>query len=172
MLEIASLLIHPWQYTGAVGWSRRVVEAATGAPVGRVRWLGPPERSWFDWLRGQRLEVDETEDAALLMTLVRSWGLSRLWDVYDAEERRIGTIASPVLLDSDGGRRAYLDRADRWHGRMLSPESRVVAEYAQHGHAATHLRFAGDLEANPFLRMLLLGCVLIDDVPPAASRRA
>jgi hypothetical protein len=165
MLETASLLIHPWQHTED-GWSRLVVDAATSTALGRVRWLGPTERSWFDWLRGQRLEVLETEDAALLMTLVRSWGLSRSWDVYDAEERRIGAIASPVLLDCEGGRRAYLDRADRHHGRLLSPESRVLADYARPSEAARLVRFAPDLEPNPFLRMLLLGCVLIDEVPP------
>lgn len=166
MLEIASLLIHAWQYTDADGWNRTVVDGTTAALLGRVRWLGPPERSWFDWLRGQHMEVLETEDAALLMTLVRSWGLTRFWDIYDAEERRIGTIAPPVLLDSEGGRRAYLDRADRDHGRMLNSASRVLAEYARQGVAATAVRFAPELEPNPFLRMLLLGCVLVEEVPP------
>jgi hypothetical protein len=174
MLETASLLIHPWQHTGDHGWSRLVVDAATASALGRVGWLGPPERSWFDWLHGQRLEVLETDDAALLMTLVRSWGLTRWWDVYDAEERRIGTIAPPVLLDSEGGRRAYLDRADRHNGRLLSPEPRILADYARQSDEAILLRFSPDLDANPFLRMLLLGCVLIDEVPPRtrAERRA
>lgn len=167
MLETASLLIHPWEMTHANGWCRRIADATTSSPLGQVRWLGRPQPSWFDWLRTQRMEVLETDDAALLMTLVRSWGVSRFWDLFDAEERRVGSIALPVLLDSEGGRRAYLDRADRDHGRLVNPRSRVLAEYARQTDAAMLIRFAPDLEANPFLRMLLLGCVLIDEVPPA-----
>ncbi len=171
MLEIASLLIHPWQYSDADGWTRRVADAATAVRLGHIRWLGPRERSWFAWLRGQRMAVLETDDAALLMTLVRSWGLTHCWDVYDAEERLIGTLAPPLLLDSEGGRRAYLDRTDRDHGRLLNPFARLLADYVRHSDQAILLRFAPDLEPNPFLRMLLLGCVLIDQAPPRREKK-
>jgi hypothetical protein len=169
MLEIGSLLICPWEQADADsgGWCRPVADGASAARLGCVRWLGPPERSWFDWLRGQRLEVLETEDAALLMTLVRSWGLSRAWDVYDAEERRVGAIALPILLDSEGGRRAYVDRSDRHSGRILSPAARVMADFTRQPDDATLIQFAADLEPNPFLRMLLLGSVLTEEAPPA-----
>jgi hypothetical protein len=167
MLEIASLVIYPWQHAEADGWSRAVADGATAAPLGRVRWRGRAEPGWLDWLRGQRMDMLETEDAALLMTLVRSWGLTRCWDLYDAEDRRVGTLAPPLLLDNEGGRRAYLDRADRDHGRLVNPLSRVLADYARQSDGVMQFRFAADLEPNPFLRMLLLGCVLIEEVPPA-----
>ncbi len=171
MLEASSLLIHPWQPDGADvrGWSRSIADGATWAILGRVRWLGPPERSWFDWLRGQRLEVVETEDAALLMTVVRPWGLGRLWDLYDAEERRVGTIAYPVLLDGEGGRRAYVDRQAPTVGRILGPASQPLAEFTRRPDEVTQLRFAADLEANPFLRMLLVGCVLTQESAPGKN---
>jgi hypothetical protein len=174
MLEAPSLWIHPWQRTGAVprNWTRLVTDGSTSAALGRVNWLGPPERSWFDWLRGQRLEVLETDDAALLLTLVRPWGLSRLWDVYDAEERRVGSIAALMLLDGEGDRRGYLDRHDHIGGRILDPTSHLLAEYGQRPDQVTQMRFAPGQEINPFLRMLLLGCVLTQQVPPphAADR--
>jgi hypothetical protein len=164
MLETASLLIHPWQLE-STGWARRVANGTNGAVLGQARWLGLPKRAWYDWLRGQRIDVLETEDAALLMTVVRSWGFARTWDLYDAEERRVGAIAAPVLIDSEGGRRAYLDgHPDR--GTFLSPLSRLLAEYEVRSGDGTRLRFAADLEPNPFLRMLLLAGVLTQEVPP------
>jgi hypothetical protein len=178
MLEASSLLIHPWQRTGEGpgderpgGWSRTVQDGATSAALGAVRWQGPPRRGWLDWLRGQRLEVLETEDAALLMTLVRPWGLSRQWDVYDAEERRVGTVHPPALLDSDGGRRGYLDRHSETRGKIVETGSRPLADYERRSDEVTLLQFAPDLEANPFLRMLVLACVVVQEPAPGRTRR-
>src|SRR5438270_807462 len=106
MLESASLLIQPWQPgDGGSGWTRTVCDESTSARLGMIRCAAPARPAWLSWLRGQRLEVLETDDAALLMTLVQRWGLTRRWDVYDAEDRRVGTLYPPVLFDSDGGRR-------------------------------------------------------------------
>jgi hypothetical protein len=170
MLEAPTLLIHPWQpdNSGPHAWTRRITDGSASVGLGRVHWLGPGARSWFAWLRGQRMEVLETDDAALLMTLVRPWGLSRLWDVYDAEERRVGAIAAPVLLDSEGGRRGYLDRPERDCGRILDPTSQLLAEYAARPDQVVQLRFAAR-DMNPFLRMLLLGCVLVQQASPALA---
>jgi hypothetical protein len=168
MLEASSLLIHPWHVSNGAPhcWSRPVLNGATSAALGTIRWVGPPEGAWFAWLRGHRLEVLETEDAALLMTLVRPWGLSRLWDVCDAEERHVGTVYPPVLMDSEGGRRAYVDATDPTHGKVLDPTARVLAEYERMPERVTLLRFAADLEANPFLRMLIVGGVIVQEQPP------
>jgi hypothetical protein len=168
MLEAPTLLIHPWQRDTAAprGWNRPIADGTTSSRIGRVNWLGPAPKSWFNWFRGERLEVLETDDAALLMTLVRSWRMSRLWDVYDAEDQRVGSIAGPVLLDSEGGRRGYFERHARDHGRVVDPAAQVLAEYTRDPEHGVQIRFA-DREMNPFLRMLLLACALAQDASPS-----
>jgi hypothetical protein len=168
MLDASSLLIHPWQNgsTALPGWSRAVLDGTTATPLGRVRWSGPPRGAWFAGLRGHRLELLETEDGALLMTLIRPWGLWRLWELWDAEDRRVGTIYPPILLDGDGGRRGYMDAEDRMHGKILNPTAHVLAEFERRNDQVTVLRFAADLGPNPFLRMLLLGGVIVQEPQP------
>jgi hypothetical protein len=170
MLEASSLLIHPWHIGNGPtdGWARLVLDGTTSASVGRIRWIGPADGGWFAWLRGRRLEVLETDDAALLMTLIQLWGLSRHWDVRDAEERRVGTFYPPVLLDSEGGRRAYVESVDPMQGKVLSPSACVLAEYERMPNQTTVLRFAADLEANPFLRMLIVAGVIVQEQPPTS----
>jgi hypothetical protein len=167
MLEALSLLIYPWQVDAGGGAVpvRVVAEGSTRARLGEVRWLGRKERSWFEWLRGQRLEVVETDDDALLMTLVRPWGLAPRWDVYDAEERRVGMIAYPALFDSERGRRGTFMRQEG-QARIVGPADDLLAECGPAADRATFLRFAPRLERNPFLRMLLLGGVLARDGAP------
>jgi hypothetical protein len=100
------------------------------------------------------------------MTLIRPWGLSRLWDIWDAEERRVGCVYPPILLDGDGGRRGYINVEDGMHGKILNPAARVLAEFERRSDEVTVLRFAADLEQNPFLRMLLLGGVIVQEAQP------
>lgn len=173
MLEASSLLIHPWHLQSGVPhrWSRLILNGATSAVLGCIRWVGPAQDAWFARLRGHRLDVLETEDAALLMTLIRPWGLTRLWNVWDAEDRRVGTIYPPVLLDGEGGRRGCIDATDPAHGKILHPSARVLAEYEHLADGGTVLRFAADLEPNPFLRMLVVGGVIVREEPPVATSR-
>jgi hypothetical protein len=166
MLESSTLLIHPWQADGPTTWARPIVDGGSSAPLGLIRYVGPASRTWLGWLHSRRLDVLETEDAALLMTLLRPWGLFRLWDVYDAEERRVGSFYPPLVLDCDGSRRAVLESEGYGHGRLVSPPARPLAEYERRPDRSTRLQFAADLEPNPFLRMLLLGAVLAADGPP------
>jgi hypothetical protein len=156
MLENSSLLLLPWTRAHEQ-WCRGVHDAADATPLGLVRWFGS-KRSWLSWFPAYRLEFLETEDEALLMSLVRSWGFLRLWDLYDAEENRVGSIYPPVLLDAAGQRRGYLrlDNADR--GEILDVGGKRLADFE--GTQKLRISFAAGLEANPFLRMLLLAAVL------------
>src|SRR4051794_16398633 len=85
MLERAVLLLLPWLLDATNPaqqvWLRQVLDGATAEPLGLVRWACK-RRAWLAWFRPYRLEVLETEDAALLLTLVRSWSWLKLWDVY------------------------------------------------------------------------------------------
>src|SRR5437899_536914 len=111
MLESSNLLVLPWQHAPSRGgWIRPIADGDTAAALGFVCARGPAKRSWLSWLRGQRLEVLEGDDAALLMTLARSWGFSRCWDVHDAEERAVGSVYPLLLVDSESGRRGFVDR--------------------------------------------------------------
>jgi hypothetical protein len=166
MLEALSLVIHPWQAGDGQAPVRPIIDGATRARLGMVRWLGRKERSWFEWLRGQRLEVLETDDGALLLTVVRPWGLAPRWEVYDAEERLVGMITYPALMDSERGRRGTFIRQGPGCGRIVGPDAQPLAEYAVGHDRATLLRFAPRLEPNPFLRMLLLGGVLAREEAP------
>ncbi len=167
MLEAASLLISPWQPDGgrSPGWSRPIADARTGASLGKACLAAPAGGAWLDWLRGRRVEVLETDDAALLMTLARPWGLSRRWEVYDAEERRVGTIYPAFLLDGEGEHRAVIDGRGRG-GKVFGAAGELLAEYGPAAGRATQLAFAASLEPNPFLRMLLLAAVLVQEPTP------
>jgi hypothetical protein len=175
MLERPRLLSHPWAPAGADTWARRVVvpDAPAGPDaggyLGQVRCAGASRRSWLAWLRPHRFEVLETEDGALLLTLVRSWGLVRAWEVYDADDHRVGTLAPPVLLDGDGLRRGHAESDDPARGRLVGPTGRLLADYALTEADALSFGFAADLEPDPFLRMLLLSAALTLQPPPLGA---
>jgi hypothetical protein len=172
MLESSSLLILPWHDDPSRGgWIRLIADGATTTALGLVCARAPAAASWLSWLRGQRLEVLEGDDAALLMMLIRPWGLSRAWQVQDAEERAVGTVHPLQLVDSEGGRRGIVDRQDSKHGRILGAESQALAHYEVKPDHAAVLRFAADLEPNPFLRMLLLAGVVLQEPRPSGKTR-
>src|SRR5690242_11430614 len=107
MLEHSCLHVAPWTPTRADAFQSwiRPISASPSTPLGFVRLEGAFRTAWFSWLRSVHLDVYETEDASHLMRLIRSWGVLQLWDVYDAEERRVGSIYPPSLVDAEGERR-------------------------------------------------------------------
>ena len=159
MLEHATLHLGCWT-SATEGWTRTVTDAA-GNPLGFVRFVGSTKASWFSWLRGARLEVYETDDASHLMTLVRSWGMTKNWDVFDADERRVGNIGPPSLVDANGERRGSLDVE-----RILDPSRQTLATFRKLTPLILEVTFAADQAANPFLRMLLLAGILVQDASP------
>lgn len=169
MLESSCLLFSPWTPDADGLWRRVVADGETAGALGQVRYREPARRSWFAWLRACRLEVLETEDAALLCSSVRSWGLLQLWDVYDAEDRRVGSIYPPSLLDGEGLRCGYTRLDDEQSGAVISPTGSLLAEFAVAAEGVLRLRFAPDLRPDPFLRMLLLADALSLQLPPPAA---
>ena len=158
MLERTSLLLSAWTPAprdAPGGWSRTVHDAAAGSYLGRVRPASPQGWSWITWFRPLRLEALETDDDALLCTLIRSWGLVRSWELFDAEERRVGSLYPPMLLDSEGYRRGYTQFETPTLGHFIAPSGPRLARFEITEAHTLRLDFAADLEPNPFLRMLL-----------------
>ena len=55
------------------------------------------------------------------MSLYRPWGLMRMWQVFDAEERRIGSFYRQVLFDDLNYPFAYLqDEAPHRPSKFLT----------------------------------------------------
>jgi hypothetical protein len=168
MLEHSPLLIDPWTRStladGEPAWIRVVTD--TGAHrLGFVRYVGDPRRSWFSWLRASRLDIYETDDASHLMSLARSWSMLRTWEIDDAEDRHVGTIYTKIIVSSDGDRLGYLDRESPEQGRLLDRAGQVLLRYRSRANL-TELSFAPESTSNPFLRMLMLGCILTMDAAP------
>lgn len=165
MLEHSCLQVACWTSVTTAGsapvWTRSISDAA-GNPLGFVRFQGRAKASWFSWLRGARLEVYETDDVSHLMTVVRSWGMTRTWKVLDADERRVGFVYPTSLVDATGARRGSLDRRDR----ILDPAGQVLASFRKSTPLILEVTFAADQAANPFLRMLLLAGILAQDSSP------
>ncbi len=175
MLEQPRLLIYPWAVAGknllgASDWTRkrvpraepirRIADPSTGDLLGFARWRKKIGCGWLVWLAGQDLEILETEDASLLMTLRRPWGLWRTWEVLDAEERRVGALWRGVLWDAYGQRLATtIPPTSAALGKLVSPQQTLLASWRLHPDRTLELNFGQ--QTNPFVRMILLGALLL-----------
>lgn len=176
VLESRALLIGPWSRVGgnkdwvhavAPGsWIRPIRDAATLAPLGFAAWRNAGRGLWASWFGKRQITLFETDDASLLLTLRR--GFWRLWDVYDAEERRIGTIYRNAVLGRGGEQVALVrqPRSDKPGSFFLSAHQ-DLARYWQRGDE-WQVEF-GDASLNPFQRMALLAAVLSWGTAPASA---
>src|SRR5579864_3784775 len=155
MLECAELLMGSWTQEGGI--RQRAINGPETHRLGRVRAVLP---SWLSWLGRQVQEVLETDDDCLLMTLRRPWGLARTWEIFDAEERRVGILFRNLLLDGEGRHVAHArHNKDHRSGSFCDPDGSELGTFAVQ-ESATLLAFSPTLEDNPFTRMILLGAVL------------
>jgi len=126
-----------------------------GPPLGVARWRPRP------WLLGADvLRVCEYDDRPLVFEVCRMWTLIRRHQLVDADARPVGSIGHDALLTATGIPfvwRIVEDRAIRYHrigGPLLASETREAGGIG--------LEFVPGVETvNPFLRMLILGAVLI-----------
>jgi hypothetical protein len=175
MLERPGLLLSPWTLATPElppvvhdkprrgrARVRLIRDLATGEGLGFARWSGGSSSPLFSWLSRQEIEVFENEDASHLLTLVRPWGISRAWDVLDAEGRRIGKVFRNVVLESYGRRLATLQPSARYAVRRFEAardtDLAVLEAQAESGSA---LRFSQALQDEPFSKMVLLGAALL-----------
>jgi len=102
--------------------------------------------------------VFETDDASHLMSVTRSWGMLRIWEVDDAEDRHVGTVYAKSLVSSDGERLAWIEP-----GRLLDPAGQQLASFSKRTRAwRSDIRVA----AESIPAMLVLGCALALDPGP------
>src|SRR5690242_1111983 len=108
MLEQPSLLLLPWIHSldgarpGALPrprWVRSIMDPATNHSLGFAAWSAGAFSGWLGWLGRKTIRVFESDDESLLLTLQRSWGLSRAWEVLDAESCRVGHVVHDVVYD-------------------------------------------------------------------------
>ena len=166
MLERTQLRLAPWAPAAEPGrWQRAIHDVDGSRSLGVVR---TRDRS----LRALRkLEVFETDDEALVLSLTPAW-FGSAWHVRDSEEHHVGTLLPDALLDPAGY--AFAQRThespDRW--RLREPTGREYANLAQSADGAVTLHFVDDRLTNPFLRMMVLGSFLLLDPMPRSSRQA
>jgi hypothetical protein len=222
MLEHESLRIGPWSTAGGPSGrkgaggrlARRIMDAASGLPLGTVYGRARVRPFWLRWLLPPAavLEVHEAQDDSLLFTLHCGRPLpgerlrdpprppssppQRCWTLLDADNRSIGELAARIAAPALGG----LSRAERgqpgagesrrptlavqgldWQGRTvevcrdwleqpaataLLVQSVLATAPVPGGSVwreqdAILLRFDEQVEGEPFLKMLILGAVLI-----------
>jgi hypothetical protein len=141
MLEQSVLLLQSWQ------------PESTRA-VAQVRPLLLP------WLARRTLVIHEAPDASLVFTLRRSWGWPSNWQVLDADEHLVGTLHGRAIMDGLGNLLAVIEAPDpQGRGRLLAVNGQELASFALDGET-TRVIFTGDVDGNPFAKMMLLGAVL------------
>lgn len=161
MLERQELWLGPWS---ADDPRRRAISEAPGLePLGQARWRPRPTSLWERWWTRPTLEVVETEDESLLLTVRRFWGWGPAWDVYDADEHCLGTVTGRTVRDSLERRLAFVEQsvdASAW--RILSPDGPELAT-ADVSADGCLLTFSAPIDDNPFAKMLVLAVLLVPD---------
>jgi hypothetical protein len=168
MLESPGLLLGSWQrppqtVSGgpAPGLFRWVLDARSRQPLGLIRSKRSDRGPLWRWLERQVWQVFETEDESLLLTLYGPWSFLKPWEVHDAEDRLICTMASRAVLDSAGDLRAY------WTG-PAPPGHYCFRDAADRELAQLHsspdgleLLFTALIQDDPYAKMALLGATLV-----------
>jgi hypothetical protein len=137
---------------------RAIVDASSGMPLGFAR----PARggSWW-WLSRPVLEVHEHEDAPLLFTVWRRWGWLRRQDIRDADGHLVGFVTGLAVRDPRG-RLLAERRPGSGAAFVLLGQSGCTLAQADHNKNGLRVTFAPELDAEPFVKMLLLGAVLAE----------
>jgi hypothetical protein len=159
MLEQAELVLRPWapaRRGDPAAPARPVCAGRSGAVLGFVVRRAAEGWAWWPWSRPERLEVFETEDESLLLTVARGWG--NTWKVLDADDRLVGQIRGDYVYDGEAQCLAVREPAGEGFGRLVSGDE-ALAEWAPHENGV-RLAFADRLEKEPFAKMVLLAAVL------------
>ena len=141
----------------------RAVYAVSGELLGMAGWRLSEWWAWLSWLSPPVLAVHENDDAPLLFTVHRHWGLSPCWEVHDADDRLVGMVNGPLLQDGLGRHLALSERQPTDGSvRIRDLDGHDLMTLA-HRPAEAYLTFTPAADGNPFLKMLLLAAALLLD---------
>ncbi len=135
-------------------------EPSTGEVLGTVSRRQTDGVRWHSWLARPQLALHENDDAPLLCTLNRLWGLTRMWEVRDADGHVVGQLHGRTVQDRFGTTLAVLGPRRGPVLIFLSPDGcpRLRVHRETEG---IRIDFAQDPWPNPFLKMLLLGAAVV-----------
>jgi hypothetical protein len=175
MLTRPTLRIGPWQRDATdprASNVRLVRDPATGAELGLVRSTRALRRPWWPWLStANALEICETDDRALVMSMRPSPFSKGTWLVLDCDSNEVGKLRDDELLDPwrhPFARRAC-DSQGMWSLRELDGRGYATCSPAPDGEDV--IEFLEPLLTNPFLRMLVIGSFLLLRPPQHALSR-
>src|SRR5438046_2760058 len=96
MLTRTKLQIGPWQFDPVDEGAARirpVRDPVTGAVLGMVRFLRAERRPWWSfWRSAAALEICETEDRAVVMSMRSSRIKKGTWLVLDCDGNEVGKL--------------------------------------------------------------------------------
>jgi hypothetical protein len=155
MLEHSALLLRPPDGSGR----GPILVADTGAAAGHTIWwskrLALPGRGI--------VQVHEQGDEPLLCTVFRRWSPLPWYEVYDAEDRRVGRVLGSVFQDQQD--RLTAIRCPGGAGQVViqSVAGPLLAQLRQETDG-TWLTFAAAAAQEPFVKMLLLAAALVTGI--------
>jgi hypothetical protein len=161
MLTRPRLVIGPWQSLADEKRARLVSDASTGVALGLVRAPSAPQKWWRVWSTPVALEICETDDRALVMSVRPSLFSKGVWLVRDCDDNEVGRLRDNDVLDPWGNpfARRVCDGSGRWALREL--DGRGYATCAPAANGADAIDFLEPALTNPFLRMLVIGSFLL-----------
>ena len=164
MLDRALLILGAWQPDPADGAVRirPIRDEATGETLGLVRRAKIGKKTWWRfWSLPTPLEVCETDDRALMMSIRPSRVANGVWLVRDCDGNDIGRLRGQDLLDPWGQpfARRDLDADGAWSLREF--DGRAYATCAPTSSGDDALVFVDAELTNPFLRMLVVASFLL-----------
>jgi hypothetical protein len=159
MLTRPSLCVGPWQTDGKRP-VRLVRDPATNAALGLVRMVRP-QQWWRFWSAAAALEVCETDDHSLVMSVRPSRISKGIWLVFDCDGNEIGKLRDNEILDpwTNAFARRERDAAGTWALHELA--GRGYATCATDSACEDCIAFLEPVLTNPFLRMLVIGSFLL-----------
>jgi hypothetical protein len=174
MLEHATLLLLPWAAApggtpGGARQTRAVLDADTGRTLGFACRRPANLPRGLGWLARPGLDVYETEDASLLLRLAGPRWFAGGWEVFDAEEHRVGSLRGSSVRDRLGRPLARVVASPgRDALRFVTPSGYEPSALVRSA-AGGRLTFAPDLVGDPFAKMLLLAAALVLTDKPLAA---
>ncbi|MEI7683591.1 MAG: hypothetical protein WCL32_01085 [Planctomycetota bacterium] len=164
MVERPRLCFGPWREivcNGLASPVRVIRDLNADLAIGQVRPSAAATQPWWRfWSPLHGLEVCETDDLALLLTLRPSRLSKGLWILRDCDDNEVGKLRGDELLDpwSQPFARRFALGGDAWQMRELDGRAYATWSMSPEGDI---LAFHDQELTNPFVRMLVLGSFLL-----------